>query len=104
MNLQDDPVFQALADKVSAQSELNLKMAFDLEKNTKATNEINDKVDKIGSDTQEVIAAFRSAKAAFDLIEKASKVAKIMIPFIVLAGYFGFMSKTTSDWVKTWMH
>lgn len=104
MNLQEDPLFQALADKVSKQSELTLSIALGLEQNSKATDEINSKVDKIGSDTQEVIAAFKSAKAAFDLLESASKVAKILIPFIMLAGYLGFMSESTAKWVKSWMH
>jgi hypothetical protein len=49
------------------QAELNAGMALELERNSKATDEINGKVDTIASDTKEVIAAFKQAKAAFDL-------------------------------------
>lgn len=101
MTLADDPLFQALAEKVAMQAELNAGMALELERNSKATDEINTKVDTISKDTKEVIAAFKQAKSAFDLLETASKVAKIMIPLIVVCGYIGYAGNETWGKLKS---
>jgi hypothetical protein len=101
MNLADDPLFKALTEKVSMQAELNAGMALELERNSKATDEINGKVDTIASDTKEVIAAFKQAKAAFDLLETASKIAKVLIPLIVVCGYLGYAGEATWGKIKS---
>jgi hypothetical protein len=101
MTLADDPLFQALAKKVAMQAELNAGMALELERNSRATDEINCKVDTISADTKEVISAFKQAKAAFDLLETASKVAKVMIPLVVACGYLGYAGESSGSGLKS---
>lgn len=104
MNLADDPLFQELSQRVAEQSSLNLRMALDLEANTKTTGEINTKMDKLAEDTKEVISAFKNVKASFELLETLSRGAKILIPLFMIAGYVGYAGEATWNKVKSWLH
>lgn len=82
-SLLQDPEFIALSKKVSEQSELNLRMALDLEKNTKDTAEIK-------KDTAEIIQAFKAAKGAFEVLEWTGKVSKVLLPIFLACGSMGY--------------
>jgi hypothetical protein len=94
-SIQDDPMFRALSEKVSHQSELILKIALGLEANTKATDEINGKVDRLGDDTGELVKAFKSAKGAFEVLEWAGKVSKVLLPVFLAFGSMAY----AGEWV-----
>lgn len=88
--VQDDPMFQALSERVANQSELLMSVILDLERNSKATDEINIKVDKLGNDTGELVSAFKSAKGAFEVLEWAGKVSKILLPVFLACGSLAY--------------
>ena len=85
--LSDNPEFSALAARVS-------RMEFDLRQNTIATRQIEE-------NTASIVDAFHTAQGAFRALEFIGKVAKVLVPIVIVLGAWktGFVEFVT-DGVK----
>lgn len=100
--LMDDPEFRSLEKRVGEQAHLGAQIVLDLEKNSRDTEEIKLIVNKLSTDTQEIVKAFTSAKGAFEVLEWTGKVSKVLLPIVLVLG--ALTSALTSDLkvVKAW--
>lgn len=80
--LKDDPDFKALSERVTGIANTNISLAHKLEENTKTTEQIKE-------DTTEIISAFNSAKGAFEVLDWAGKVSKVLLPIILAIAGMG---------------